>query len=75
MYKWKDEIIGNSAYQAMRKHNKPSREAEHDELREEVARLNLEIRRQQMAPDILKKADIIKTGHQSPERQRKNKDS
>lgn len=26
LYKWKDEIIGNSAYQTMRKHNEPSLE-------------------------------------------------
>ncbi|GCN50876.1 putative phage protein [Escherichia coli] len=37
LYKWKDEIIGNSAYQTMRKHNAPSLEAERDALREEVA--------------------------------------
>ncbi len=24
LYKWKDKIIGNSAYQTMRKHNEPS---------------------------------------------------
>ncbi len=28
LYKWKDKIIGNSAYQTMRKHNEPSLEAE-----------------------------------------------
>lgn len=28
LYKWKDEIIGNSAYQTMRKHKEPSLEAE-----------------------------------------------
>ena len=28
LYKWKDKIIGNSAYQTMRKHNKPSLETE-----------------------------------------------
>lgn len=33
LYKWKDEIIGNSAYQTMRKHNEPSLEAERDALR------------------------------------------
>lgn len=59
LYKWKDEIIGNSAYRAMRKHNEPSLEAERDVLREEVARLNQEIRRQQMELDILKKAEEI----------------
>lgn len=59
LYKWKDEIIGNSAYQTMRKHNEPSLEAERDALREEVARLNQEIRRRQMEPDILKKAEEI----------------
>ncbi len=26
LYKWKDEIIGNSAYQTIRKHNEPSLE-------------------------------------------------
>ncbi len=40
LYKWKYEIIGNSAYQTMHKHNKPSLEAELDVLREEVAQLN-----------------------------------
>lgn len=30
LYKWKDEIIGNSAYQTMRKHNEPSLGAERD---------------------------------------------
>ncbi len=59
LYKWKDEIIGNSAYQTMRKHNEPSLEAERDALREEVARLNQEIRRRQMELDILKKAEEI----------------
>ena len=59
LYKWKDEIIGNSAYQTMRKHNAPSLEAERDALREEVARLNQEIRRRQMELDILKKAEEI----------------
>ena len=56
----------------MRKHNEPSLEAERDALREEVARLNQEIRRRQMELDILKK----RPGHQyqSPEQQRKNKD-
>ncbi len=57
LYKWKDEIIGNSAYQTMRKHNEPSLEAERDALREEVARLNQEIRYRQMELDILKKAE------------------
>ncbi len=33
LYKWKDEIIGNSAYQIMRKHNEPSLEAERGALR------------------------------------------
>ncbi len=33
LYKWKDKIIGNSAYQTMRKHNEPSLEAERDALR------------------------------------------
>lgn len=55
LYKWKDEIIGNSAYQTMRKHNALPLEAERDALREEVARLNQEIRRRQMELDILKK--------------------
>lgn len=59
LYKWKDEIIGNSAYQTMRKHNEPSLEAERDALWEEVARLNQEIRRRQMELDILKKAEEI----------------
>lgn len=59
LYKWKDEIIGNSAYQTVRKHNEPSLEAERDALREEVARLNQEIRRRQMELDILKKAEEI----------------
>ncbi|EGB40124.1 transposase [Escherichia coli] len=59
LYKWKDEIIGNSAYQTMRKHNEPSLEAERDALQEEVARLNQEIRRRQMELDILKKAEEI----------------
>ncbi|NWP33683.1 transposase, partial [Escherichia coli] len=54
LYKWKDEIISNSAYQTMRKHNEPSLEAERDALRKEVARLNQEIRRRQMELDILK---------------------
>ncbi|EGI6692451.1 hypothetical protein IGX44_004873 [Escherichia coli] len=43
----------------MRKHNEPSLEAERDVLREEVARLNQEIRRRQMELDILKKAEEI----------------
>ena len=59
LYKWKDEIIGNSAYQTMHKHNDPSLEAERDALRGEVARLNQEIRCQQMELDILKKAEEI----------------
>lgn len=59
LYKWKDEIIGNSAYQTMRKHKEPSLEAERDALREDVARLNQEIRRRQMELDILKKAEEI----------------
>ena len=47
----------------MRKHNEPSLEAERDALREVVARLNQEIRRQQLELDILKKAEeIIKKG-------------
>lgn len=66
LYKWKDEIIGNSAYQTMRKHNEPSLEAERDALREEVARLNQEIRRRQMELDILKKAKEIKKNLWSP---------
>ncbi len=59
LYKWKDEIIGNGAYQAMRKHNASSPEDERDELREEIARLNQEIQRQQMELDILKQAKEI----------------
>lgn len=55
LYKWKDEIIGDEAYQSMRKHEKPSL----TEQREEVNRLNQEIRRQQMELDILKKAEEI----------------
>lgn len=59
LYKWKDEITGNSAYQTMRKHNVASLEEERDALQGEVARLNQEIRRQQMELDILKKAEEI----------------
>ncbi|EJZ6323115.1 IS3 family transposase, partial [Salmonella enterica] len=59
LYKWKDEIIGDEAYQSMRKHEKPSLTEERDALREEVNRLNQEIRRQQMELDILKKAEEI----------------
>lgn len=55
LYKWKDEIIGNGAYQAMRKNKAPSPEEERDALREAIARLNQEIQRQQMGLDILKK--------------------
>ncbi|HAE2415462.1 TPA_asm: transposase, partial [Salmonella enterica subsp. enterica serovar Newport] len=40
LYKWKDEIIGDEAYQSMRKHEKPSLTEERDALREEVNRLN-----------------------------------
>lgn len=58
LYKWKDEIIGDEAYQSMRKHEKPSLTEERDALREEVYRLN-QIRRQQMELDILKKAEEI----------------
>lgn len=59
LYKWKDEIIGDEAYQSMRKNEKPSLTEERDALREEVNRLNQEIRRQQMELDILKKAEEI----------------
>lgn len=59
LYKWKDEIIGDEAYQSMRKHEKPSLTEECDALREEVNRLNQELRRQQMELDILKKAEEI----------------
>lgn len=43
----------------MRKHNAPSPKEERDALREEIGRLNQEIRRQQMELDILKKAEEI----------------
>lgn len=75
LYKWKDEIIGNSAYQTMRKHNEPSLEAERDALREEVARLNQEIRRRQMELDILTGRDemdicrLLKTNEEEKIRQ------
>ncbi len=59
LYKWKDEIIGNEVYQNIRQHRDPSPAQERDALREEVARLNQEIRRQQMELDILKKAEEI----------------
>lgn len=59
LYKWKDEIIGNEAYQNMRQHRDPSPAQERDALREEVAQLNQEIRRQKMELDILKKAEEI----------------
>nr|ULG19938.1 transposase [Yersinia frederiksenii] len=59
LYKWKDEIIGDEAYQNMRKHREPSPAKEREALREEVARLNQEIHRQQMELDILKKAEEI----------------
>ncbi|MGM3192951.1 IS3 family transposase [Dickeya dadantii subsp. dieffenbachiae] len=59
LYKWKDEIIGDEAYQNMRKHKEPSPAEERDALREEVARLNQEIHRQQMELDILKKAEEL----------------
>ncbi|EBS5765058.1 IS3 family transposase [Salmonella enterica subsp. enterica serovar Enteritidis] len=59
LYKWKDEIIGDEAYQNMRKHRELSPSEERDALLEEVARLNQEIRRQQMELDILKKAEEI----------------
>ncbi|EHM6008414.1 transposase [Salmonella enterica] len=59
LYKWKDEIIGDEAYQSMRKHEKLSLTEERDALREEVNRLSQEIRRQQMELDILKKAEEI----------------
>lgn len=59
LYKWKDEIIGDGAYQAMRKHKEPSLTEERDALREEITRLNQEVRRQKMELDILKKAEEI----------------
>lgn len=59
LYKWKDEIIGDEAYQSMCKHEKPSLTEKRDALREEVNRLNQEIRRQLMELDILKKAEEI----------------
>ncbi len=58
LYKWKDEIIGNSAYQTMRKHNEPSLEAERDALREEVARLNQELL-VELLPDPLSKFSML----------------
>ena len=75
LYKWKDEIIGNSAYQTMRKHNEPSLEAERDELREEVARLTPPVDGagySEKGGGNHKK----RSGHQyrSPEQQRKHKD-
>lgn len=36
LYKWRDEIIGNRAYQTMRKHKEPSLEAKRDALWEEI---------------------------------------
>lgn len=59
LYKWKDEVIGDEAYQAMRKQSEPSVKEERDALLQEVERLNQQIRRQQMELDILKKAEEI----------------
>ena len=59
LYKWKDEIIGNEAYQNMCQHRDPFSAQERGALWEEVARLNQEIRRQQMELNILKKAEEI----------------
>ena len=36
LYKWKDEIISDEAYQSMRKQEKPSLTEERDALREEI---------------------------------------
>ncbi|MCE1543065.1 IS3 family transposase [Enterobacter hormaechei] len=59
LYKWKNELIGDEAYRSMRKNKDPSFQEERDTLLDEVARLQQQIRRQQMELDILKKAEEL----------------
>ncbi|HCM4479886.1 TPA: IS3 family transposase [Salmonella enterica subsp. enterica serovar Java] len=59
LYKWKDEAIGDETYLSMRKNDDPSFIQERDALREELARLTQEVKRQQLELDILKKAEEI----------------
>lgn len=59
LYKWKDEAIGDETYQSMRKNDAPSLIQERDALREELARLTLAVKRQQLELNILRKAEEI----------------
>lgn len=55
LYKWKDEAIGDEAYQSMRKNDESPLIQERDALREELAQLTQAVKRQQLELDILKK--------------------
>jgi len=59
LYKWKDELIGNEDYLAMRKNKELSTEKDRDSLLDEVTRLKQQILRQQMELDILNKAEEL----------------
>lgn len=60
-YKWKDELLGDEAYQNMRKGNESPPEDERDALLDEVAKLKQQIRRLQLERGILTKAgELIK---------------
>ncbi|WP_413730901.1 transposase [Sodalis sp. RH22] len=56
LYKWKDEMLGDEAYQSMRKRNVASPEDTRDALFDEITQLKQQVQRLQLERDILTKA-------------------
>jgi len=61
LYKWKDQLLGDEAYQSMRKRKLVPPEDEHAALLERVAQLEQQVRQLQLERDVLAQAgDLIK---------------
>lgn len=59
LYKWKKDLIGDEAYQSMRKCKPGSPDKNQDALHEEVARLKQQVHQLQLERDILTKANEL----------------
>lgn len=59
LYKWKDEFLGNEAYQSMRKRSEVASDDERAALLERIAQLEQQLHHLQLERDVLKQADHI----------------
>ena len=59
LYNWKNDLIGDEAYQSMRKRNATPSEKKQDALLNEITRLKQQVHQLQLERDILTKANEL----------------